>query len=149
MAYMSDEKYEYNQDIKDKKHTAMSAHNRRGHCGKGGRVMMPSDHYTKKHLESLNGEVKTYQLGNPMSLKDFIELPDDLKIMYIKKLRKMFDVPDEELADAFGVEHDKFSKCISNLGIGSRKSCDFDKNWYETEKHDKFKSWWIIAKEVK
>ena len=149
MAYMSDEKYEYIQDTKDKKHTARSAHNRRGHCGKCGRVMMPSDHYTKKHLESLNGEVKTYQLGNPMSLEDFIELPDDLKIMYIKKLRKMFNVPDEELADAFGIERDKFSKCISNLGIGSRKYCDFDKNWYETEKHDKFKSWWIIAKEVK
>ena len=149
MAYMSDEKYEYIQDIKEKNHTAKSSHNRKGHCGKCGRVVMPSDHYTKKQLESMNGEVKTYQLGKPMSWEYFCNLPDDLKKMYIKELRKKFNVPDEELAVAFGIEDDEFRKCVSNLGIGSRKASLYSSNWYETEDHDKFKSWWVIAEEVK
>ena len=109
---------------------------------------MPSDHYTKKQLESMNGEVKTYQLGKPMSLEDFGELPDDLKKMYIKELRKKFNVPDEELAVAFGIEDDEFRKLVSNLGIGSRKASLYSSNWYESEDHEKFKDWWIIAKEV-
>lgn len=149
MAYMSDEKYEYIQDIKEKNHTAKSSHNRKGHCGKRGRVAMPSDHYTKRKLESMNGEVKTYQLGKPMSWKDFGELPDDLKKIYIKELRKKFNVPDEEMAAAFGIEDDEFRTCISNLGIGSSKASLYFSNWYETEDHDKFKSWWVIAEEVK
>ena len=148
MAYMSDEKYEYIQDIKEKNHTAKSSHNRKGHCGKGGRVVLPSDHYTKKQLESMNGEVKTYRLGKPMTWEGFTELPDDLKKMYIKELRKKFNVPDEELAAAFGIEDDEFSKCVLNLGIGSRKASLYSSNWYESEDHEKFKDWWIIAKEV-
>lgn len=149
MSYISDETYEYTQDIKEKKHTARSSYNRRGHCGKGGRAMLPSDYYTKKQLESMHGEVKTYQLGKPMSWNEFIFIPDDLKKMYIKKLRKKFNVPDEGLAAAFGIEDDEFRKCISDLGICSCKVSLYSSNWYETENYEKFKSWWIIAKEVK
>ena len=48
---MKDEEYLFRQDSRDKALTARSARHKRTHCGKGGRVKLPSDYMTKKELE--------------------------------------------------------------------------------------------------
>ena len=149
MKYMSDAEYEFVTDVKNKKSIARGAGKKKSHSSKSRKCTLPSDKYTKKQLNSLNGKVKTYRLGEPMTWHEFTVMPDDLQRMYIKELRKKFNVPDEELANDFGIKHNTFSKHISNLGLCSRKASTLDSNWYETEDHEKFTAWWIIAKEAK
>ena len=81
---MKDETYAFISDVKDKKITARSARHTRTHCGKGGRVRFPSDNLSKKELQKMNGECKSFRLNDPMVWKEFKSMPDDLKITYIK-----------------------------------------------------------------
>ena len=84
---MKDETYVFIQDVKEKKTTARSARHTRTHCGRGGRVRLPSDNLSKKELMKMSGECKSYRLNSPMSWDEFKAMPDDIKITYIKLLR--------------------------------------------------------------
>lgn len=66
----------------------------------------------------MNGEVKAYRLHEPMTWAEFKELPDDLKVMYIKWLRKKFDVSNASIAAMFGISKSSMSKCAKALGLG-------------------------------
>lgn len=145
MAWMSDEKYEYIEDVKDKAFTARSARNKKGHTGKGGAVRTASDFMTKKQLDALNGECKTYRLGAPMSWDEFSKMPDDLKAMYIKNLRKKFNVPDLELATAMGIGYIAFTECLKNIKVKPFETSSRD--WYDTDDHGRFVTWWKISEE--
>jgi hypothetical protein len=140
---MSDEKFEFLSDCKEKKITAQSARNRRGMTGKGGKVRMPSDSLTKKQLNSLHGECKTYRLGSPMSWSEFSEMPDDLKKMYIKKLRTQYGVPDEELALAMDVGYSEFADCLRAIKL-SPKVLGENRDWYATDDAGRFRAWWVL-----
>lgn len=117
MAWMSEAAAELFEDSRDKAITARSARNRRGHTGKGGPVRLPSDFLTEKQLEALNGECKTYRLGEPMSFGHFADMPADLRVMYIRKLREKFNVPDMEIARMFGITIDMLLYYYQALGI--------------------------------
>lgn len=114
---MTNEKYEFFEDCKEKAFTARSARNRRSHCGKSGTVKFPSDYMSQKQLNSLNGECKTYRLGAPMSWDEFSEMPDDLKAMYIKNRRKKFNATDMELAADMGVDISVFMECLDSIKV--------------------------------
>ena len=60
---MKDEEYLFHQTCREQKNIARSARNKRTHNGKGGRVKFPSDYMTKKELQKMNGEVKSYRLN--------------------------------------------------------------------------------------
>ena len=141
MAWMSDEKYEFIEDVKEKRFTARSARNKKGHTGKGGAMKTASDFMSKKERESLNGECKTYSLGAPMSWSKFSEMPDDLKAMYIKSLRKKFNVPDDEIAIGMGVDISVFTECLKRIKVKSFAAPD----WYATDDHGRFITWWVIS----
>lgn len=143
MAWMSDEAYDYYEDCKEKKKTANSARNRRGHRGKSGRMKTASDYMTEKELRALDGEVKTYRMGSPMNWSEFSAMPDDLKKMYIKNLRKKFNVPDEELAISMGVKLADFTKCLKSIKLSPCSSSGYD--WYNTDNCGRFQTWWIIS----
>lgn len=84
MALLPDEQYVMISDSIEKKKIARSSHNRKTHCGKGGRVKFPSDYLSKKELKAMNGDVKSYNLNRPMTWEEFRSMPKDLQIMYIK-----------------------------------------------------------------
>lgn len=148
MSRISDELYEYEQDVREKAHTNRSARNRRGHNGKSGRVRFSTDYLTDRQLKAMNSEVTTYRLGAPMNWSDFNVMPNDLKIMYIKKLRLNYNVPDEALADAMGVDRVGFDKCIYSLGLAPHRATRKDGyNWYESDGHERFVSWWVIVED--
>jgi hypothetical protein len=132
MARMSDEKYELMQDTKEKKITARSARSTRTHCGKGGKVRFPNDNLSAKELEKMNGECKSYRLNSPMTWNEFKSMPDDLKVMYIKALRKAYNVPDKYIAEMMGVSRPALCKLIVELGIGGGKgSAGAKRTWNE------------------
>lgn len=143
MAWMSDEKCEFIEDVKEKRFTARSARNKKGHTGKGGAMRTASDFMTKNQLADLNGECKTYKLGAPMTWDEFSKMPDDLKAMYIKSLRKKFNVPDEELAVAMGIDILAFNECLKSIKVKSFAVPD----WYATDDHGRFLTWWKISEE--
>jgi hypothetical protein len=81
-----------------------------------------------------------------MGWNEFSEMPNDLKVMYIKKLRKEFSVPDEELALAMGVDISAFRSCLSKLRLSTREG---NPDWYDTDDYGRFGTWWIIVEEEK
>lgn len=133
---MKDETYSFISDVKEKKETARSARHTRKHCGKGGRVRLPSDNLSKKELQKMNGECKSYRLNSPMAWKEFMSMPDDIKIAYIKLLREKFDVPDCELYKMFGTNKDTRSRCFMKLGLRVPR-----KNVHRAWKKDEWHAW--------
>ena len=143
MALMPDEQYVMISDSIEKKRIAHSSHNRKTHCGKGGRVKFPSDYLSKKELKAMNGDVKSYNLNKPMTWEEFRSMPQDLQIMYIKKLRNEFGVPDIVLSKAMGVCKSSFSKAMRDLNLSLGKSAGATgKKWLNSEKSSKFSEYW-------
>lgn len=130
---MTDEKYVLMQDVRDKKVTARSAKNARTHTGKRGRVRLPSDNLSKKELEKMNGEVKSYRLNAPMKWREFKTMPDDLKVAYIKALRAKYGVPDNEIAKMFGVDRQTAGKWFRCLGLGLGKCAGSKRRTFDEE----------------
>lgn len=130
MAWLSDEEYELRNDCREKKSVAASAFKQRTHCGKSG-CKLPSDFMTKKEIKAMNGEcVKYAPLKKPMHWDDFKKLPDDLKKEYINGLRGQFDVPDNKIAEMFGVGGNtisRFFKCYG-LAVAHKRG---NRNWDE------------------
>ena len=143
MALLPDEQYVMISDSIEKKKIARSSHNRKTHCGKGGHVKFPSDYLSKKELKAMNGVVKSYNLNKPMTWKEFRSMPQDLQIMYIKKLRNEFGVPDIVLGKAMGICKSSFSKAMNDLNLSLGRSAGAKgKQWLDSEKNFKFFEYW-------
>lgn len=143
MPRLPDEQWVMIEDSINKKNIARSSHNKRTHCGSSGGVRLPSDYMTRKELKSMNGEVKTYKMHDPMTWKEFRELPDDLKKEYIKYIRERFGAPNTAIAEAFGVSNTLFGNWIRCLGLASGKChCGTYSKWAKTDESTLFKKWW-------
>ena len=129
---MEDAKYVYLQDIKEKKSTGRSAHNRRTHAGKGGAVRFPSDFMTRKEKNAMNGEVKSYKLNRPMTWVEFKAMPDDIKTIYIQQLRDRYNVPDSVIARLLFKIH-RPVLCVELKNLGLNKGHSTNKNYKEME----------------
>lgn len=123
---MTDEKFVFVSDVKEKKTTARSARNARTHNGKGGRVKFPSDYLSKKEIEAMSGEVKSYKLNSLITWKEFKAMPDDIKVLYLTGIRNKWDVPFKVIADMLGVCQQHLSRETKRLGFANVYS---KKNW--------------------
>lgn len=134
MAWYSDEAYSMISDSREKKSTAASAFKAKTHCGKGGAVKLPSDNMTKKELNAMNGECKSYNLRKPMSWEQFKAMPNDLQIAYIKWIREYFGAPDKWIGSAlFGVSQKTISMYILDLKLNVGKNCGNGRKKWEKE----------------
>lgn len=148
MSRLPDEQWAMIEDSIDKKKIARSSHNRRSHCGKGGSVKFPSDYMSKKELKAMNSEVKSYRMNDPMSWSEFKQLPDDLKVTYIKNLREKYKVPNFALAKAMRVGATNFSKLMNKLGLDLGKGASSaGKKWQYSVYCDEFWNWWGVPEE--
>lgn len=126
---MKDEEYIYRQDVGERAKTARSAHNKRTHCGKGGRVKLPSDYMTKKEIKAMSGEVKTYRLNEPMKWEEFKAMPDDIKRDYVNLIRKKFNAPDTAIAEMLGVHKITMAREVVRFGIGKGNHSGGGRKW--------------------
>lgn len=153
MSRLPDEQWDMIEDSINKKRTAQSARHCRTHCGKSGSVKFPSDYMTKKELQQMNSECKSYRLNDTMSWKNFKELPDDLKRDYIKLIRNKYNSPDSDIAAMMKVNKATFSKLMKALGLSVGKRVGLKSDlWRKSEQGVAFYKWcqsrvWLINPE--
>lgn len=126
---MTDEKYSYIQDVRDKKITARSARHKRTHNGKGGSVKLPSDYMTQKEIKAMSGEVKSYRLNKPMTWQEFKAMPNDVQYGYIKLLKSKYSVPNTSIEKMFGLGNGSLASHMKSIGyaVTSLAHGKFDK----------------------
>ena len=126
---MEDEKYVFFQDVREKKVTGYSARKQRSHCGKGGRVKLPSDYLTKKELKNMSGECKSYRMNSPMKWHEFKAMPKDLQIAYIKAIKEKYNPPIVAIAKMMEIDRANLSRTLTSLGFekGERGQRPWDK----------------------
>lgn len=91
----------------------------------------------------MNGEVKSYRMNSPMTYGEFKELPDDLKVMYIKTLRAKYHVPNNVLAEAMKADYLTLCRLLRSLGLGVGKAAGGEsKKWHGTLYSLEFMKWW-------
>lgn len=125
---MKDEEYLFFSDSFEKKNIARSSHNKRTHTGKGG-CNLPSDKYTKKELQSMNGEVKSYRMNDPIKWAEFKYWPTEHQETYLKLLRCKFDVPDNQLAKMFGFAQSSLYNYLKRKGLNASGVRSGTQNW--------------------
>lgn len=118
---MTDEKYSFIEDVREKKLTSRSVRNKRTHNGKGGKAKLPSDYMTKKELAAMSGECKTYRMNSPMRWAEFKSMPDELKADYIKAIQEKYNAPAGAIADMFGVHKSSVIRELYRLGFEGGK----------------------------
>lgn len=132
---MTDEKFTFISDVKEKGSIARSSRNKRTHCGKGG-CKLPHEYLTAKERKALNGEVKYYRLNDPMKYAEFKKTPKDIKITYIQQIRERFGVGDYLIAEMLGAKQTTFAQMVRSLGINPGKG-----KVYRNRDLDGFMAW--------
>lgn len=132
---MNDETYSFIEDLREKKQIARSAHNRRTHCGRSGAIRFGYENMTKKEIEAMSSETKTYNLELPMAWKEFKRMPADLQAAYIKGLWNKFDIPVKNIAAMMGCGYSTLANRIAALGLSTPN------RGYHTWDEDGFRKW--------
>lgn len=112
---MKDAEYLFYTDCAEKKRIARSTASR-NRTGKGA-VRMPSDYLSRKEVESMSGEVKTYDLSKPMTWRQFKKLSDDLQRMYLESLDEKFKPTTGMLSEMFGIASCSIRQARDRLGM--------------------------------
>ena len=133
---MKDEKYVFIQDLIEKKTIGRGSFNKRSHCGGSGKKKWASEYMTKKELEKMNGELKTYRLNDPITWEEFKAMPDDIKKMYIKGIQERFNPFDASIARMFGVHQSTLLDVLKRLGM-----CHGNVNRHRKWDREGFEAW--------
>lgn len=90
MAWLSDEEYVFQQDIKEKKSAGRGAFHKK--CGsKSNKCTLPSDRMTKKEREAMNGEVFHYDPRKWYTWEEFKAMPIEYQVKYVNSLLNRYD----------------------------------------------------------
>jgi len=117
---MTDERYVFIQDVKEKKGIARSAAHKKNGC-KSTRCTLPSDYLTKKEREKMNGEVKSWNMNKFYSWEEFKNMPVDIQEAYISTLVQKYKVGLATIANkVFGITPSYVYKVIVDAGFDKR-----------------------------
>ena len=114
---MTDERYLFMQDIKEKNRTKSGAYHKRSGA-KSKYVGLPSDHMTKAEWKRRNSPVKTYNINTCIhDWNTFKELPADLKREYILRCRNTYGARLPVVAESLSVNPVTLRKNLIDSGI--------------------------------
>ena len=91
------------EEIRERKRLAVNGGHKCGHSGRV-RVRMSSDLLDRNAWEQRNGALRIYQLGRPMSRRQFRALPEDLQRLYLRLLRDKHGATQEQARALTGTE---------------------------------------------
>lgn len=114
---MEDIEYLYHQDIKEKKRIGYSAANKKVGA-KSKKCRFPSDFLTKGEKNKLNGECKTYNMSNFYTWKDFMEMPKDIQIEYLRGIMVKYECSLFAISiEVFGMSRENLWNYCKRKGI--------------------------------
>jgi len=87
---MTEEKEVYFEDLKWKNDVKKSAR-KKNRTGRGA-VRLSQNNMTKKEWEKMNGECVVWNLNGFYTWKDFVRMPDDIKISWINRMLNVYGV---------------------------------------------------------
>ena len=130
---------EFDYDCYQKKSIAHSAMKRK--CGsKSKKCKLPSDNISQKQWNERCGEVVSYQIGKPMTWREFGKLPKDLKEEYLNNLISEYSANARNMADMFGVSVATVFRVVKNEGLNVKFQKGRHPIGFEAEQFQRFLS---------
>lgn len=130
---------EFEYDCYRKKSIAHSAMKRK--CGsKSKKCKLPSDNITKKQWNERCGEVVSYNIGKPMTWREFGKLPKDLKEEYLNNLINEYSANAKNMADMLGVSVATVFRVVKNEELNVKFQKGRHPTGFEAEQFQKFLS---------
>ena len=111
---MTDERYVYTQDQRDRKRTASGARARKG-GSRANRCPLPSDALTKAQREKLNGPVEQVNLNRPMTYAELKLLNKSMQHLYLDHLVTAHKARRVDLQAMLGIAPSTMYKLASSL----------------------------------
>ena len=65
----------------------------------------------------MSGECTSYRLNEPMTWKEFMVMPDDIKVTYINLIRQKWNVPVSRIGEMMGVGQTTIQRETTRLGM--------------------------------
>lgn len=107
---------DFDYDVMQKKRLARNAiYKKNG--SKSRKCTLPQDHMSAAELKRRNGEMATYNISRPMKWDKFKEMPNDLKMDYVKKLRDFYNESDARIAEMLCVTPATVSTYFGEHGL--------------------------------
>lgn len=111
---MTDERFVYNADLRDRKRTASGARAKKG-GSRSRRCTLPSDALSASQKRKLNGSVESISLNSPMSWARLRELAPTLQFLYLDHLVNEHKARRVDLCAMLGVATCTFWKLQQKL----------------------------------
>lgn len=128
---------EFDFEVKEKKKLAnMNRYNARKARKKYGSCVMPSDFLTPAQRKKLNGEIKVYEVGKPISWAEFKSYPAEMKQEWVNRFVERFNCSTKGMAMVFGIQASSINNYCRNNGI--KISCD---SAYTAQKGEMIRAW--------
>lgn len=134
--------HDFDYDVMQKKRIARNAKYQKN-GSKSKKCTLPSDYLTAKERKALNGECKTYKMGEPMTYKEFKSMPYENQRLYITGLKQKFNVSISDLATLFNCSYKAIYQYLNRYDIctelfkkgGKRSSAHYDEfnKWLNRE----------------
>lgn len=107
---------DFDYDVMQKKRIAAGdRHRKRG--SRSQKCPLPSDGLSNAQLSRMSGPVRSYQLGQPMSWRTFLEMPEDLQRQYLERLRTKYKATNEMIGAMLHISPTSVSIRQKELGI--------------------------------
>lgn len=114
---MTDERYVFNQDIRERSKMRTGAiHKVNG--SKSKKCTLPSDHLTPTQKRKLNGECKSINLGKPITnFGEFRAYPYNLQQEYLQNLVTNYGARKIDICNMLGINNSNFDRYMRAHGI--------------------------------
>ena len=92
------------EEIREKRILANCSKRKCVHSGRV-RVRVASDALNEREWERMNGHIRIYQLGRPMTRRQFLGMPEDLRRIYVKLLRDKHGATRQQVRQMTGEDY--------------------------------------------
>ena len=136
---MNDAKAAFVEDLRDKKVLARNSKYRK--CGsKSKKCTTPSDYLTPAQKRKLNGDVSVYQIGKPITWKEFKSYPLEMQQKWLDAFVDRFQCSTKGMGILFGIHGSSVNNYCRQNGLEIKKG-----GVYTSAKGDAIRAW--IAEE--
>ena len=111
---MTNERYTFVSDLRDKKAAARGAYARKG-GSKSKRCSLPSDHLTPAELKRRNSPVESIKLNTPITYAELKKLNPNLQFLYLENCVTKHKGRRKDIVDMLGINQATFARLLPTL----------------------------------